>query len=231
MFALVFITVFVLIVALVVFIAYKNEKSYQEERKKRHSERKNIKPSYDPKEKIQKKQIQKQERSAKLNAETPGAKKKFTRGTKREIPKEKFYPLKNDEKEVTLEEIIQEEIVQKKPKSVKLPQCNYPKFNYSRLIKMGLSEEEALEFTKELIPQIKTQIPLIEEAMKKEDFHSMERLTHSIKGSSTTVGTGGVSDLLVDYNTYLKTGKELPIAKEYFKYLNYYAEALEKAYA
>ena len=47
----------------------------------------------------------------------------------------------------------------------------------------------------------------------------MERLTHAIKGSSTTVGSGGVSDLLVDYNTYLKKGTEVAVLKEYQKKL------------
>ena len=96
---------------------------------------------------------------------------------------------------------------------------------------MGLSENEAVEFIQELIPQIETQIPLIQEAMDKEDFYSMERLTHSIKGSSTTVGSGGVSDLLVAYNTYLKTGDEIEIAKEYQKYLKHYCAELKTQYA
>jgi chemotaxis protein histidine kinase CheA len=67
--------------------------------------------------------------------------------------------------------------------------------------------------------------------MDKEDFHSMEKLTHSIKGSSTTVGTGGVSDLLSEFNTYLKTGKDVPVAEVYFKHLNRYTDELEKQFA
>lgn len=177
MFALTVIGIIVLIIAIIIYLEYQNEKAYQEERKKRTQERKKTKPPYNPKEKVQK-------------------------------------PLQR-----------------KKEKTYDLPQCKYPKFNYERLIGMGLSEEEAIEFAKELIPQIKTQIPLIKEAMEKEDFHCMERLTHSIKGSSTTVGTGGISDLLVEYNTYLKTGKELPIAEAYFEHLNRYAEDLEKEFA
>jgi HPt (histidine-containing phosphotransfer) domain-containing protein len=59
----------------------------------------------------------------------------------------------------------------------------------------------------------------------------MERLTHSIKGSSTTVGTGGVSDLLVDFNTYLKTGRELAIAEAYLEQLKHYCEELKQQYS
>ena len=127
-------------------------------------------------------------------------------------------------------------VINIKPKEIKektynLPKCKYPTFNFERLLSMGLSENEAIEFTQELIPQIKTQIPLIQEAIDKEDFQNIERLTHSIKGSSTTVGTGGVSDLLVEFNTYLKSGKELPVINEYIKYLKQYSQDLEKQFS
>ena len=114
--------------------------------------------------------------------------------------------------------------------AVELPKGEYPAFNYERLIEMGLSEAEAHEFIQELIPQIEAQIPLIQEAMDKPDYHQMERLTHSIKGSSTTIGTGGVSDLLVDYNTYLKEGKEVEVLEAYQKHLKHYFEALKKQF-
>ncbi len=201
MFASVVIGVFVLIIAIIVYVEYKNEKTYQEERKHRAEARRKSKPSYKPEEKIQK----------------PEQKKKET------VPKRKASVYASREPVVSA--------VKKEEKKYDLPACEYPKFDYSRLLKMGLSEEEAIEFGKELIPQIKAQIPLIKEAMGKEDFHTMERLTHSIKGSSTTVGTGGISDLLSEFNTYLKTGKEIAVAEAYFKHLNRYAEALEKQFA
>lgn len=96
---------------------------------------------------------------------------------------------------------------------------------------MGLSEEEAQEFVQELIPQLEEQIPLIEEVMKISDFHQMERLTHSIKGSTTNLGTGGISDLLVECNTYLKTGEDIDIAKTYFEALKHYTKELKNQYA
>jgi len=113
----------------------------------------------------------------------------------------------------------------------KLPEANYPHFTHIRLVEMGLSDEEAKEFVAELIPQIETQFPLIEKAMKDLDFHQMERLTHGIKGSATNLGTGGVSDLLVAYNTYLKTGTDIDIAKAYFGHLVRYNNELKAQYA
>ena len=95
---------------------------------------------------------------------------------------------------------------------------------------MGLSDEEAQEFVSELIPQIEAEFPLIEEAMKTQDFHQMERLTHGIKGSATNLGTGGVSDLLTDFNTYLKAGTDTDIAQAYFEHLIHYTDELKTQY-
>ena len=112
----------------------------------------------------------------------------------------------------------------------KLPLCTYPKFTHERLIAMGLSPEESIEFVQELIPQLEVQIPLIEKALEQLDFHQMERLSHSLKGSATSLGTGGISDLLVEYNTYLKTGTDSDIARVYLEFLRHYTQELKREY-
>lgn len=113
----------------------------------------------------------------------------------------------------------------------RLPVCTYPSFTHKRLIEMGLTQEESREFVQELIPQLETQIPLIEEKLNEADFYQMERLTHSIKGSATNLGAGGVSDLLVECNTYLKTGTDKEVAKAYVEYLKHYTQELKMQYA
>jgi len=112
----------------------------------------------------------------------------------------------------------------------KLPEANYPKFTHIRLVEMGLSEEEAKEFVSELIPQIETEIPLMEAAIKEFDFHKMEQLIHGIKGSASNLGTGGVSDLLDDCNSYLKTGTDIDIIEAYLEHLVHYTEELKTQY-
>ena len=116
-------------------------------------------------------------------------------------------------------------------KSLSEPKTKYPKFTHVRLVDMGFSDDEAEEFVTELIPQIETQIPLIHEAIQSSDFHQVERLTHHIKGSATNIGTGGVSDLLVEYNTYLKSGTDITIVKSYFQDLIQYTKELKLQYA
>jgi hypothetical protein len=111
-----------------------------------------------------------------------------------------------------------------------MPHKKYPNFSHERLIKMGLSQNEVLDFVKELIPQIEIQTPLIKEAINLSDFHQVERLTHHIKGSATNIGTGGVADLLIEYNTYLKSGTDIEIIKSYFQSLVYYTKELKRQY-
>ena len=148
-----------------------------------------------------------------------------TRRKKQEVKKEKQTIPKDPYSKKIIKKIKTEKKAEKK-----LPICTYPKFTHARLLEMGLSDEESKEFVKELIPQLEIQIPLIEEVLGSSDFHQMERLTHSIKGSSTNLGTGGISDLLVECNTYLKSGKDIEIAKAYFGYLKHYTQELKEQY-
>ncbi len=238
------ISVFVLILVLFVYMEYKNEKKYREER---HQKRKNVKkeetkPVIKPKKvpsakELEEKRAQekKVEQQKKLEEQRLEEQRLEEERLEEKRLQEKRLQEEKSEPELTLEPLVEEiktETVEvtEKPKDIAISLGEYPKFDHSRLLEMGLSEEEAKEFVAELIPQIEAQIPLIKEAMAISDFHSMEQLTHSIKGSSTTVGTGGISDLLVDFNNYLRTGKEIDIAEAYLKQLNHYCEALKKQY-
>ena len=191
MLALTILSVFVLIVFLLIFIEYRNEKKYQAARRK------------------QRQQHTPPEKTTVLDTSTQ--------------PEVKPEPEPEPEPKI-------EPKIEVKPEPKKLPEGNYPPFTHIRLLEMGLSDEEAKEFVHELIPQIETQIPLIQLATQELDFHKIERLTHSIKGSATNLGTGGVSDLLVEYNTYLKTGTDIDIAKAYFDHLVRYNNQLKAQY-
>lgn len=87
---------------------------------------------------------------------------------------------------------------------------------------MGLGESDAQEFVSDLINQIDEQLPKIADAIEAKDMENLERLTHSIKGSSTNIGVGGVADLLVEFNTYTKTKSNIDVINEYFKQLKVY---------
>jgi len=216
----VILSIFILLVIILVFTEYRNEKKYQEERRQsrgKQARNRKTSPSQAP-DKV----TPKAEPAPKVEAK-PEPKPE----PKIEVKVEPKTELKVEEKTEPKIEVPKEEVKEAK----KLPEANYPPFTHVRLVEMGLSDEEAKEFVAELIPQLEEQIPLIEEAMNIPDFHQMERLTHSIKGSATNIGTGGVSDLLVACNTYFKTGTDIDIAKAYFEHLKQYTQELKEQYA
>jgi len=212
MLALTIISVFVLLVVLLIFFEYRNEKKYNEKRR-------------------EKRQVQNSTERSEASQEAKKATSK-PEPTVQPEPEVKPEPIVEVKPEPELQQVPEPEPKKELPtETKKLPEANYPQFTHVRLIEMGLSEEEAKEFVAELIPQIETEIPLIEAAIQEGDFHQIEKLTHGIKGSATNLGTGGVSDLLTDYNTYVKTGTDADIAKAYLEHLVDYTNELKAQYA
>ena len=112
----------------------------------------------------------------------------------------------------------------------KIPQKEYADFDNSRLLAMGLSQKDADEFVLELIEQIDEFIPQIEAAIEAGDYRQVERLSHSLKGSATNLGTGGVADQLIDFNTYCKKGEDKETILNYLNSLKSYQAKLKTQY-
>jgi len=217
MLALTILSIFILIIVLIIFLEYRNEKKYQA---KRRSE---SKQKTKPRKKLKVRKV-----SPKPEVKPEPTSKPEPVVEPEPVPEPEVVIAPEPEPVPEPEPIPEPEVVEE---TKVLPEVKYPKFSHARLVEMGLSDEEAVEFVQELIPQIELQIPLIEEVMNIPDFHQMERLTHSIKGSATNIGTGGVSDLLVECNTYLKSGTDIDIAKVYFEALKHYTKELREQYA
>ncbi len=95
-------------------------------------------------------------------------------------------------------------------------QKRYDHFDPSRLVKtMGLSQKEADEFVFELIDQLENAIIRLDEKIEEEDFDGMERIIHDLKGAASNIGTGGVADILIEYNNEMKNCRDLEIATAY----------------
>ena len=181
-----------------------------------------------------KKAVRKREVPKREENETPPAEKtvkaeeKPATGTLRtEVPKKKIEAppaAPPAEKERIAETAVEKKVAKE------LPGSDYPDFDNSRLLGLGLSQADADAFTGELIEQIEDQIPKIEEAISNRAFDQIERLSHSIKGSATNIGTGGVADVLVDFNTYAKTGKDMDIITAHFENLKNYQGKLKKQF-
>jgi len=113
-----------------------------------------------------------------------------------------------------------------------LPQCEYAPFSHARLLEMGLGEEEAEEFVQELIPEIENKLPSIKTLIESKKHEELERVIHGIKGASNNVGTGGVSELLSEFNTYIRSADiDSEILESYLAHLIKYTDALKKQYS
>ncbi len=92
----------------------------------------------------------------------------------------------------------------------------YKPFTHDRLVKsMGLSPQEADEFVLELIHQLESAIVDLDEKIEQRDFEEIEHITHGLKGAALNIGSGGVADILIDYNTRMKEGSDIEAALAY----------------
>jgi len=85
-------------------------------------------------------------------------------------------------------------------------------------------------FIGELIAQLDTELPHLEKAVQQKDYEKIETISHSLKGSATSLGTGGVSDVLIDFNTYIKTGNDNQIIEAHLDNLKHYLIDLKRVY-
>ena len=231
--------IFVFLIFLAIFIEYINAKRSQT---KRREERKETTP-YKPTPKKPTEPIKETAEKEKAEAEAKVAEERAKAEAKAKAEKEAAEKEKAEAEAKVAEERAKVEAKAKAEKEAsekekaeaaeevkELPSCEYPPFTHVRLVEMGLSDDEAIEFVNELIPQLEEQVPLIENAINSADFHKIEKLTHGIKGSATNLGTGGVSDLLSEFNTYLKSEVDVDIVKAYHAHFIHYIEELKKQY-
>ncbi|MCX6073677.1 MAG: Hpt domain-containing protein [Campylobacterales bacterium] len=114
---------------------------------------------------------------------------------------------------------------------IELPSKTYKPFSNDRAVELlGLSQEDADMFIGELIQQFDAELSNLEEAVRAKNYERIETISHSLKGSSTSLGTGGVSDVLIDFNTYVKTGNDSRIIEAHLENLKHYLVDLKRVF-
>jgi len=109
--------------------------------------------------------------------------------------------------------------------------CPYPPFSNARAVEvLGLSQAEADAFIVELIAQIEEEMPALEAAVAAQDMVQIEEISHKLKGSASSLGEGGIADLLSDFNTCAKEKDERDALDEYAANLRYYLAELKEAF-
>ena len=98
---------------------------------------------------------------------------------------------------------------------------DYAPFDHSRTMEeFGLDADEAAEFIQELIKQVDDSLPDLEAAVSAMDETKIEDISHMIKGSATNLGTGGIADVLIDFNTYVKEGDDASVIAQHMRNLH-----------
>lgn len=115
------------------------------------------------------------------------------------------------------------EVETERPAEAAAAPTPYPEFSNARAVEeLGLTQEEADLFVGELVTQIEAELPALEAAAAANDAEKLEEVSHLLKGSSTSLGTGGVSDVLTALNAACKTGGDLRAIQQHIDDLHYY---------
>lgn len=89
------------------------------------------------------------------------------------------------------------------------------------MVEFGLPKQEADLFIVDLIEQVEAEMPGLEAAVAAHDSKKIEDVSHMIKGSATNLGTGGIADVLIDFNTYMKNADDASVIAKHMRNLQY----------
>jgi len=103
-----------------------------------------------------------------------------------------------------------------------------PYDNTRAVEEMGLTKEEADNFVLELIKALESEIPRIEESILNSDMKTLEEIVHTITGSSSTLGSGGVSSALISFYTAVQHRDSLQELYVHLQNVKYYLAELKK---
>ena len=111
---------------------------------------------------------------------------------------------------------------------IEIPTKAYSKFDNARAVdEMGLTQEDADSFVHELVKAIESEVPRIEEAILSSDYKTIEEIVHTITGSSSTLGSGGVSSALISFYTSVQHRDNFQKMYVHLQNVKYYLNELK----
>lgn len=115
--------------------------------------------------------------------------------------------------------------------NIEIPTKQYKEYDNSRAVdEMGLTKEDADAFVHELVKAIESEIPRIEAAILSTDYKAIQEIVHTITGSSSTLGCGGISSALISFYTSVQHHDSYQQFYIHLQNVKYYLEALKKQY-
>lgn len=110
-----------------------------------------------------------------------------------------------------------------------IPTKEHPKFSNSRAVnEMGLSQKEADALVGELVKAIESEIPRIERALTTNEIEILEEIIHKITGSSSTLGSGGISSALISFYIAVKHRDDMHKLQIHLENVKYYLSRLKE---
>lgn len=135
------------------------------------------------------------------------------------------YAQKVQEDESTIDERFESE-------DITIPTKAYPKYDNARAVdEMGLTQEEADSFVLDLIKALEAEMPRIEEAILGSDHKAVEEIVHTITGSSSTLGSGGISSALISFYTAVQHRDSFQKLYVHLQNVKYYLAELREQYS
>ena len=114
-------------------------------------------------------------------------------------------------------------------KDIVIPTKEYPKYDNTRAVEeMGLTQEEADNFVQDLVKALESEMPRIEVAIKGSDHKAVEEIVHTITGSSSTLGSGGVSSALISFYTAVQHRDDFQKLYTHLQNVKYYLAELKE---
>jgi len=112
-----------------------------------------------------------------------------------------------------------------------IPTKQYAPYSNSRAVdEMGLTQEEADTFERDLVGAIEAEIPKIEKAILGSDYKTIEEIVHTITGSSSTLGSGGISSALISFYAAVQHRDSFKTLYIHLQNLKYYVAELKEVH-
>jgi HPt (histidine-containing phosphotransfer) domain-containing protein len=158
---------------------------------------------------------------------------------KKESEKKELLRQEEIKKESEKKELLRQEEIKKESEKKELnkeinevnkilsPNKIYPDFNIENpMNELGMDSQEVKEFLVEFIDQVIDQRVEIIKNIEVLNIENLEKLTHSIKGSSSSLRINGIGDCIAEFNNYLR--RDDCKLEEIIKYMNDFDYYLEK---
>lgn len=112
-----------------------------------------------------------------------------------------------------------------------IPTKMHPKYDNSRAVdEMGLTQKEADGFVHELVKAIEAEVPRIEAAILSSNHKDVEEIVHTITGTSSTLGTGGLSMALISFYTAVQHRDSFQKLYIHLQNVKYYLAELKEQF-